>query len=156
MSPLFTVGTGAPDVAPGTYSMTLLSIEPKTIVPKAGPDAGSEVDVFEWTFTIDEGDFEGIEIPVLSSTNAGPKSKMFSFLTALLGGNAPVSGTSFEAAQLVGRRVLGQVTVDESGWPRIAALLALPAVTRRQAVVPQPAARPVTEAEAFASDDQPF
>ena len=142
--PLLTVGTGAPDVTPGTYPMTLTKIEPKIIVPQAGKNAGEEVEVFEWTFAIDEGDFENTEIPVLSSKNSGPKSKMFSFLTALLGGKAPVSGTSFEAEQLVGRRVLGQVTQDESGWPRISALLAMPTTTRRpaQPPTPQPAARP--------------
>lgn len=138
--PTITVGSGAPAIEPGTYPVTLVGIEPKTIIPKTGDNAGQEVEIFEWSFAIDEGELENEIIKVSSSKNCGPKSKMFSFLTALLGGRPPEAGASFETEQLLGRQALAQITANDAGWPQITALLSLP--TRRATQTPAPQAAP--------------
>jgi hypothetical protein len=150
--PFMTVSSGGPDIDDGVYPVTLTAIEgPKTITPQNGPNAGQDVDIFEWAFVVDEGDYENTEIQATTSTASGPRSKMFAFLTALLDGKAPQVGTSFEVTDLVGRRALATIRRSESGWPRIENLGALPAQMRTApaqaapeqapAAAPAPAAR---------------
>lgn len=126
-----TVTQGGPDIADGTYPMCLTKLEgPKTIVPQKGPNAGQEVDILEWTFQTQEG----IELQENSSTNTGPRSKAYAWLTALQNGAAPAPGQSFRAGDLVGRWVLGQVRRDppETGWPKIAQLMPMPTSMAQQ------------------------
>ena len=140
MSPFVTVSSGGPDIPDGVFSVTLTAIEgPKTITPQNGPNAGQDVDIFEWAFVVDEGDYENTEIQATTSTASGPRSKMFAFLTALMGGRAPQVGTSFEVTDLVGRRALATIRRSDSGWPRIENLGALPAqMQQRQAQAETP------------------
>ena len=139
--PFMTVSSGGPDIDDGVYPVTLTAIEgPKTITPQNGPNAGQDVDIFEWAFVVDEGDYENTEIQATTSTASGPRSKMFAFLTALMGGKAPQVGTSFEVTDLVGRRALATIRRSDSGWPRIENLGALPAqMQQRQAQATEPA-----------------
>ena len=79
-----TITAGAPqiDIDPGTYEVTLIDIsEPRTIFPQTGPNSGKEVTLRDWTFALEDG----TEIRGSASTAAGPKSKTFSWMTALLG-----------------------------------------------------------------------
>jgi hypothetical protein len=95
---------------------------------------------------------------------------MFAWLTALLGGKAPAVGTKFEVTDLVGRAALATIRKDESGWPRLENLGAMPAAMLGQrvaaatgtptpravagsSVMPVPNATLVTPADA---EDLPF
>ena len=126
--PRIRVTSGGPEIDPGTYPVTLVEVEgPKTIVPQTGPNAGQEVDIFVWKFAVDEGDYDGTEIEATSSTNSGPKSKLYGFLAALLS-KAPAIDAEFELAELAGRRALATIEADpKSGWMRITGLTAMPA-----------------------------
>ena len=136
--PLITVKSGAPsDIAPGAYTVTLTAIDgPRTIVPQSGQNAGQEIEILDWTFVTDDDQ----EIQGTTSLASGPKSKLYNWLTALLGGVAPAAGSQFEADQLVGRMAIATVEVNDGGWPRIASMSAIP-VKRAPAA---PAAAPAT------------
>jgi hypothetical protein len=155
-----TVKQGGVEIDDGVYPVVLTAIsEPKTVQVTRGPKAGQEMDLLDWTFAIVEGQYADTEITVSSSTASGPKSKMFGFLTALLGGKAPTVGQSFERTDLVGRMALATVRRDESGWPRIENLGAMPASMRNapgsKAVPVEPVVAPVVVAPA-ATADLPF
>ncbi len=137
--PLITVNQGGSDIAAGTYPVVLTKLDgPKTIVPKSGPNAGEPVDIFAWTFVVaaNSGPASGEEIEATTSTASGPRSKMYSWLTALLGGQPPAVGRSFEASDLVGKSAIAQISRSESGWPRIDSLMAFPSAPQPVAVAP--------------------
>jgi len=153
MARTITISAGAPalDIEPGAYEVTLTAIsEPRTILPATGPNAGQEVEILDWTFVLDGGE----EIRGTTSLSSGPKSKLFNWMTALLGGKAPAIGATLEwtdddhvtlgGEQLDGRMVNATIGVNEGGWPKITALSAIPAKRSRPAPV------------AVASDGQPF
>lgn len=126
--PFVTVSQGGSDLPDGVYPVVLVGIsDPKTVTAQRGPKAGQDIDLLDWTFAIDEGEFKDSEITASTSTASGPKSKMFSYITALLGGKAPLVGQAFEKTDLVGRLALATVRKDENGWPRIENLGAMPA-----------------------------
>lgn len=144
-----TIGSGAPsDVEPGTYTVILTELsDPKTVLAQKGPRAGEEIELLEWTFTIDEGELEGTQLRDSTSTSSGPKSKLFGWVTALLG-KAPAPGVGFEKADLVGRRALASVIVGDSGWPRIGSLIPIPtAKPKAAAAVPAQVAQPAAAGE---------
>jgi len=157
---LITVSAGAAgaDIEPGTYTVTLVSIEgPKTITPRSGPNAGVDIEIFDWNFAIDDGEYAGTEISATTSMASGPRSKMYSYLTALFDGKAPAIGATFDAGDLCGRVALATISKVEGGWPRIETLSALPKQMRAPAPRPKvadtrAAAVPVGEASA----DLPF
>lgn len=120
-----TVSQGRPnvDIQPGVYPVTLVEIsDPREVVAQRGPRAGETVSLIDWTFALDNG----VEIEASTSTASGPRSKMFAFLTALFGGQAPPIGTQLEKEHLIGRQALATIQMDESGWPRIMNLGAIP------------------------------
>lgn len=128
MSPFITVNQGGAQIADGVYPVTLVDIKgPKTVTAQRGPKAGQDIDLLDWEFAIDEGDYDGTVIQASTSTASGPKSKMFGFLTALFGGKAPNVGAQFELIDLRGRRALATIRNDDQGWPRIDNLGAMPA-----------------------------
>lgn len=142
--PLLTVTAGGPEIPENVYSVTLTKIEgPKSIFPQSGPNAGQEVHIFDWLFTVDEGEYEGTEIQATTSVASGPRSKMYSWITALMGGKAPAIGATFEAEDLEGFRAIATVVRSETGWPRIENLGAFPVAPVRPAAVPRPAPRQV-------------
>jgi hypothetical protein len=123
--PFITVSRGAPssDIEPGVYPVTLTEIsDPRTVTARQGPKAGQDVDLIDWTFALDND----ATIDASTSTASGPKSKMYAYLTALFGGQAPPIGTQLEKDQLIGRMALATIQLDEAGWPRIVNLGALP------------------------------
>jgi hypothetical protein len=173
--PFLTVSSGgASDVDEGVYEVVLTDIsEPKTVLAARGPKAGQEIQLLDWTFAIVGGKHDSKELQTSTSTASGPKSKMYAYLTALLGGKPPVIGQAFEKTDLVGRMALATVAIDEGGWPRVANLGALPASLLSQHVAKatgapiaanapgtrslnlQPAAVPLAVADRPA-DDLPF
>ncbi len=159
--PLITVSQGGPDIEPGVYSVTLAKLEgPKIIYPQSGPNAGQEVEIFDWTFQVDEGDYTGTDIQATTSTASGPRSKMFSWITALMSGKAPAVGATFEAADLCGLRAIATISKNEAGWPRIENLGAFPVTQPRgmapRSVAPARAAGPRQQVTVAPSSDQPF
>jgi hypothetical protein len=164
-----TITAGAPqaDIEPGVYEVTLTEIsEPRTIFPQTGVNAGKEVTLRDWTFSLEDG----TEVRGSASTASGPKSKTFAWLTALLGGTPPQIGQSYPRSQLVGREALATITIDESGWAKIANLSARPKARTAPGVVATvaaPVAAPVAAAPVAVSprraqpvaaivSDQPF
>lgn len=134
-----TITAGLPqvDIAPGVYEVTLTEIsEIRTILPQTGPNAGKEVTLRDWMFSLEDG----TEIRGSASTASGPKSKTFAWLTALLGGTPPQVGQSYPRSQLIGREALATISIDEGGWPKITQLSARP---RARAAAPVPVAAPV-------------
>jgi len=149
MTRTIAISAGAPalDIEPGAYSATLTAIsEPRTILPASGPNAGQEVEILDWTFVLDGDE----EIRGTTSLSSGPKSKLFAWMTALLGGKAPAVGSELAwtddghvtlgGEQLDGRVVNVTISISENGWPKITTLSAIPA---------KRAAKP-------AADGQPF
>jgi hypothetical protein len=126
--PFITVSQGAQsEIADGTYYVTLTRIsDPRTVTAQRGPRAGQDVDLIDWTFAIDDGQPNaGAEIDASTSTSSGPRSKMYAFLTALFG-KTPPAGTGLEKTDLIGRGAIATIRTDESGWPRIENLGAVP------------------------------
>lgn len=146
-----TVTQGGPDIEPGTYSVVLKAIDgPKVITAKNGPNAGESSTIFDWTFEITDGGAEGEEVRQATSTNSGPRSKMYSWLTALLGGKPPAIGQTFEFGDLIGHEAIATISKTESGWPKIDQLSAVPQRLRQprrpaamgEAPTPAPAPAP--------------
>lgn len=142
-------GAGA-DIPDGVYPVVLVSIsDPKTVTAQRGPKSGQDIDLLDWTFAVLDGEYKDTEISASTSMASGPKSKMFSYITALLGGKAPQVGQSFEKTDLVGRLALATVRKDENGWPRIENLGAMPTSMLKQnaakALNSPPATAPLRE-----------
>lgn len=142
--PFITVSQGRPDVdiQPGVYAVTLVEIsDPRTVTARQGPKSGQEIDLIDWTFALDND----ATIEASTSTASGPKSKMYAYLTALFGGQAPPIGTQLEKEHLIGRMALATVQLDDGGWPRIVNLSAIPNTMPLPAApqaAPQPAPQP--------------
>lgn len=170
--PSITINRGGPaaDIEDGVYAVVLAAVNgPKTIYPPNAPDG---TDIFEWEFLVEGSDQQ---IQGTTSTASGPKSKMYGWLTALLGGKPPAPGEQIDTDSLVGKRALATINHNDAGWPRIEQLTAIPAQmlqqqfaaatgapTRPQAAstAPRPAAsRPAARPQpvtAVAGDDLPF
>lgn len=171
-----TVNPGGPDIPDGVYLVQLTKIsDPRTVVAQQGPRQGEEVDLIDWVFTIDQPgtDVHDQVIDASTSTSSGPRSKMYAWLTALLGGVAPAVGTPFKKSDLIGRYALATTRKNDAGWPKIENLGAAPAALLATRIAqatgapvqangaPAPAAAgaaPLREAVAAGatSDDLPF
>lgn len=173
--PFITVKSGAVEIPDGVYPVTLVEVKgPRPVTAQRGPKAGEEIMLIDWIFAIDDGELDGTVVEAATSTASGPKSKMFAYLTALLNGKPPAVGASFEPGDLQGRRALATIRTDESGWPRIENLGAMPASMQGQGfakatgapVAPQGSPAPVAAGSAplreavaagtTTSDDLPF
>lgn len=159
------VKAGGPEIEDGVYPVMLTKIEgPKTVTAQRGPKAGQEIDLLDWTFAVDAPGTpqDGTEIQASTSTASGPKSKMYGWLTALFGGRPPATGSKFEVVDLVGRAALATIRKDDSGWPRLENLGAMPAAMLGQrgaaaTVAGSPVmAVPATAAAMSAGTDLPF
>lgn len=126
-----TVSRGGADIpadfVPGPYILVLTGVsDPKTVTAQRGPKAGQDIDLIDWQFEIFDGPFSGLPVDASTSTASGPKSKMFGYLTALLG-RPPIVGQSFEKNDLISKLALGTISVDDGGYLRIDNLSAIPA-----------------------------
>lgn len=169
-----TVGRGGPtaenDIPDATYPLILTAIsDPRPVEATRGPNAGKTINLIDWTWAIDKPGhpLDAREITSSTSDRSGPKSKMFAYLTALMGGVAPAPDTKFAKTDLVGRRVYGTINHDEEGWNRLGALVAIPPDDVQRAFVqatglPQQVQPPVAAvaqpvgAAPAAGDDLPF
>lgn len=135
--PSVTVTSGAPDIADGVYPVVLVEIKgdlndpesPKTVTAQRGPNAGQDIELWDWHFAINTGPGQpgdSVELSESTSTASGPRSKMYAYLTALRNGIPPAIGENIQFDSLYGRQALATVKKDESGWPRIVNLGAMP------------------------------
>lgn len=129
-----TVSQGGPspdtDIPDGVYPVILTELkDPRTVTARRGPKAGQEIDLIDWMFAIDAPGTPVHDRPLDGSTStaSGPRSKMYAWLTALLGGKPPAPQQQFAKTDLVGRMALATISHDEGGWPQIASLGAMPA-----------------------------
>jgi len=125
-----TINQGGPDIPDGVYLVQLTKIaDPRTVTAQSGPRAGEDVDLIDWTFAIDQPGtaMHDVLLDASTSTASGPRSKMYAWLTALLGGVAPTIGAGFKKSDLIGRYALATTRKSESGWPKIENLGAAPA-----------------------------
>jgi hypothetical protein len=168
-----TVSQGGPsadtDIPDGVYPVILTELkDPRTVTARRGPKAGQDIDLIDWVFTIDAPGTIVHEKPLDGSTStaSGPRSKMYAWLTALLGGRPPAPQQQFAKSDLIGRMALATVSHDDGGWPQIASLGAMPASMLGQRVaaatgapavaVAQPAIQTPTPAVVGVRDDLPF
>lgn len=133
MTDFFEITPGGPpadlDIADGVYQFMVTTIsDPKTVTARRGKNAGKDIDLIDWTFHVNQtgNPFDGRELVESTSTASGPKSKMYAWLTALLGGVAPAIGMKIQKSDLLGRQAFGTVVHDEGGWPRLQQLAAIP------------------------------
>lgn len=179
--PTITVTSGAPEIADGVYPVILTKIQgdpdhpenPKTVTAQRGPKAGQDIELWDWYFAIDTPGQPGdaVELNESTSTASGPRSKMYAYLTALRNGIPPQIGESIRFEELYGRTALATIQKDDSGWPRIVNLGAMPASMQaarlaaatgapvQSAGSPAPAAagtQPLREAVAPQPADLPF
>lgn len=164
--PLITVGSGASELDPGTYPVTCVGVEQKTITVE-----NEDRQVFEWKFNVDTDDDEVIEVNGLTSIMTGPKSKTAQFIAALLGPDALQPGAEFDLPDFVGKSALATVGLNKNGYPRVEGLVAIPKVAKRKAApvvvqqdedeeeeapAPVKKAKPIREQVADSEDDLPF
>ena len=95
-----TVNRGGPspdnDIPDGVYPLTLFEIsDPRPVDATRGPNAGKTIMLIDWSWTISwpGHPLDARTLDSATSTASGPKSKMFSYLTALFGGTPPPVGT---------------------------------------------------------------
>ena len=94
------------DIPDGTYTATLLSVEPNTTSFGEGR---------KWNWLVDVNG-EMVDHSSLSSLNLGNKSKAYQWLTALNGGVPPKAGDRLDPT---GKRVLLTFSHNDKGFPAI-------------------------------------
>lgn len=177
-----TISQGGPspdnDIPDGVYPVVLTEIkDPRSVVARQGPKAGQEIELMDWIFYIDQPGTPEHDrrLDGSTSTASGPRSKMYAWITALLGGRPPAPNTQFQKSDLQGRLALATVSHSpDGGWPKIESLGAMPASMLGQrvaaatgaptngAAAPAPAPVPATPAAqpvaavAPTGDDLPF
>lgn len=133
--PLFAIKEVEPTFPPGTYEMVLIAVKPKTITPKMGPDAGKELERLEWKWGDPED--EALDITQLTSFATSPKSRINEILVALLGPDNVQIGMEFEEADLIGKKALVTIGLNDAGYSRVDQVTALPTRrTVRQSILP--------------------
>ena len=141
--PSVTVTSGAPDIADGVYPVVLVEIKgdlnnpenPKVVTAQRGPNAGQDIELWDWHFAVNTGPGQpgdSVELSESTSTASGPRSKMYAYLTALRNGVPPAIGENIQFESLYGRQALATIRKDESGWPRIVNLGAMPTTMQQQ------------------------
>lgn len=146
--PFITVGAGASDVEAGTYPATLIAVNEKMIPSKFTDDPSGLAPSWEWVFSLDGGE----EVNGLTSTYVTPKSRAFGYLVALMGKDKVINGAGFELSDLIGRKALVVVEINDGGWPRVVGVM--PPMRAAKAAPVKPAAPEVVEAEE--ESDLPF
>lgn len=134
--PSITVTSGAPNIADGVYPVILTKISgdpnnpenPKVVTAQRGPNAGQDIELWDWYFAVDNPGQPGdaVELNESTSTASGPRSKMYAYLTALRNGVPPAIGENIQFESLYGRAALATIRRDDTGWPRIVNLGAMP------------------------------
>ncbi len=157
--PLITVTAGTPVLKAGTYPATLIGIKPKRMATKFSKP-GEEDDFLEWPWLV-EGADKDVEVTSLTSVATGPKSRIFEYLTALLGAGNVNINDGFDENDLVGKKAQLSIVVTDDGFSKVDQIVA-PVVTRASRAAAAPAAAPAAPVVAPSApvdtelDDLPF
>lgn len=162
---LIQIGSGTPEdqMPRGTYPGALTAVGTKEIEVKNSQFGKNGLrSFFEWTFALDGTEDENGElftVTGLTSDATGPKSNTFKYVSALLG-NVEI-GTELDPEDLIGKRALISVGLNEAGYNIIEDVVAAPtAAPARRRPTAVPAAATVAEksepAEEADEDDLPF
>jgi hypothetical protein len=143
---LIEVSSGAPEIADGTYYVTVTAIDGPRHTTFAD---GSEADMLDWEFAVDDGQaYAGTVIrDSCNQKSTGAKSKMRGWLIALFGGRVPPDGTQLNASDIVGRNAIATIEHNDKDWPKIVNLSAVPQRVAPTVTLAAPAA-PVAVAPA--------
>lgn len=117
-----TVGA-IPTVEPGTYAAYLAELEDFDY-----EDGEGHKTLRRWTFALEgETDSEGnpASIDGVSSLALGPKSKAFSWMSALLGRNLE-TGETITRSMLIGKQCLVTVVLNDEGYSKVSAVVPAP------------------------------
>lgn len=132
------------NVPAGTHEVTVTDIQPDTIVPRMGKDAGKTIPVYRWTLQTDD-DYDALDY-LTRKDPTSEKSAIFKAFVAL-GLSRPQMFTA-ERGDIVGRMCLATVSINDDGYAHVDGLTALP-VRRAQP--------PTTPTESAAGQDElPF
>ncbi len=129
------------DVTPGTYEAVVTNVEKDIIVPRTGRNAGTDVPILRWNFAID-----GVDDRIESITGRDPsseKSNLFKYFVAVLGSDKK-AWLAAETEDLVGKKCLVTISVNDDGWPRVDSVSGMP--VRRQPGVAAPVEDDLTDA----------
>lgn len=141
------------EVAAGTYEAVVTNVEKDIIVPRTGRNAGQDVPILRWNFTID-----GVDDRIESITGRDPsseKSNLFKYFVAVLGSDKK-AWMDAETEDLVGKKCLVTISINDDGWPRVDSVSGMPV---RRSAAPTPAVITTTDGETddlAAEGDLPF
>jgi hypothetical protein len=107
------------DVQPGTYTGTLVDLEPFEIEVD-----GEQRPLYRWTFAIEDGE-AGQTVEGISSRSQSPRGKAAQWIAALTA-DSDVLGRSFRKSDLIGREALVSIEADANGYPKVAGLVSVP------------------------------
>jgi hypothetical protein len=119
--PKLTASRGGVEIDDGTYRATVLGIEETDPTP----NSPSDKPWLKWTFTVNDGTAEGVEMTAASSLRFGPKSKARLWAEALLGRKLEV-GEQFDTDQLLPRDCIVVIRRDEKDFAKITDVLPVP------------------------------
>jgi hypothetical protein len=119
--PTLTASRGGVEIDDGTYPATVLGIEETDPTP----NSPSDKPWLKWTFAVDDGSAEGVEMTAASSTRFGPKSKARLWAEALLGRKLE-TGEQLDTDQLLPRDCIIVVRRDEKDFAKITDVLPVP------------------------------
>jgi hypothetical protein len=141
------------NVPAGTHEVTVTDIQPDTIVPRMGKDAGKTIPVYRWTLQTDD-DYDALDY-LTRKDPTSEKSAIFKAFVAI--GLTRAQMFSVERGDVVGRMCLATVSINPDGYAHVDALTALP-VRRAPAAQPaaQPAATPTEQQAENSTDELPF
>jgi hypothetical protein len=120
--PKLTASRGGVNIDDGTYGATVLGIEEASPTPNS--PAGDKP-WLKWTFSVDDGSTEGVEMTAASSLKFGPKSKARLWAEALLGRKLD-TGEEFDTDSLLPRDCIVVIRRDEKDFAKITDVLPLP------------------------------
>jgi hypothetical protein len=141
--------------ADGTYTVTLVAVtEPVTAKSNLADAKGDGTWTYrDWTFAIEPAG-EVIDVRV-NARSAGPKSRQFGIIAALVGRTPTVGAEVDIQKHLIGRQCLVSIRTNDNDFPYVEAFMSLPPGKAAPAPVPEPVV--VAAATAPTSpDDLPF
>ncbi len=129
--PEITIGSGGGNAEAGVYVLTLKSVgEPHMVtMPENSPFGSGDIMMMDWVWTLPNGE----DVRESTTMASGPKSKFFARVVALNNGRAPMLGEKVNTDNYIGRRVIGTITIKESGYPKIVSVSAMPLEMQQQA-----------------------
>ena len=109
----------AHDVADGSYSARTIQLATFEWESPEGPKP-----LLRWTFAVDVGEADWLELEGVTSVSTGPKSRAFRWMTSLVGAEAMSKARAWRGKELIGLPCVVSVEHDANGYPRVSEVLA--------------------------------